>query len=143
MRVRYTDTPPPWERISLETLTSERAVIYLHVPLMGRPIPIKVALFPMDYTILGWEDVAEAVTRIWLYRAGGPSGMKAKQPRMWNRAAKREENPKPCNWGSVVAIIQAASRGRELVVLCAWQMVVMIPNGGGTNFWGVGLVEVL
>ena len=26
---------------------------------------------------------------------------------------------------------------------CAWQTVVMIPKGGGTNFRGVGLVKVL
>ena len=44
---------PPPARISLETLTTERAELYAHVPPPGRPIPIKVSLFPVDITIPG------------------------------------------------------------------------------------------
>ena len=56
--------------------------------------------------------------------------------RVWLCAATREEDPDLVN-------IQAAFRVGELVATCAWKTVVMIPNGGGTNFRGVNLVEVL
>ena len=42
-----------------------------------------------------------------------------------------------------VAIVQAAFRGREIVALCAWQTFVVILKGGGIDFWGVGMLEVL
>ena len=69
--------------------------------------------------------------------------MRSKQPRMWICAAKQEEDPDPGNWEKVVTIIQAAFKGGELATLCAWKMVVVIPMGVGTNFRGIGLVEVL
>ena len=52
----------------------------------------------------------------------------------------REEYRDPGKWNKVVAIIQAAFRGGELAASCAWQMVVMTPKEGGTNFIGIDLV---
>ena len=69
--------------------------------------------------------------------------MKAKHLQMWHHAEKREEYPKLGNWEKVITLIHAAFRGGELAAPCDWQTVVMIPKGGGTDFWGVGLVEVL
>ena len=82
--------PPNLERISLETLTEEHAELYAHVQSPGRPIPIKVGPFPMDDNILGEEDISEAVTRLWLHRAVGPSVLRAEHLRMWHCTAKRE-----------------------------------------------------
>ena len=62
---------------------------------------------------------------------------------MCHHAAKREENPDPGNWDKVITIIQADYRGGEPAEPCAWQTVVITPKGGGTNFRGIGLVEVL
>ena len=92
---------------------------------------------------MGEKEIAEAVLRLKLHRAGGPSGMRAEHLRMWLRAATQEIYPDPGNWEKVVAIIQAAFREGELTALCAWQTVVMILKGGGTDFRGIGLVEVL
>ena len=69
--------------------------------------------------------------------------MRVEHLRLWLCVAKREEHPDPGNWEKVVAIIQEDFRGGELTAPCAWQTVVMIPKGGGTNFRGVVLVEVL
>ena len=74
--------PPPPARISLETLTAERAEIYAYVPPPGRPITIEVAPFPVNDNILGEEDIFESVTQIRLHCARGPSGMRAKNLRM-------------------------------------------------------------
>ena len=76
-----------------------------HVPPSGRNIPIKVVPFPVYDNIPGEEDIAEAVTQIWLHRAGIPLGMKAKHLRMWLRAAKREEKSTPGSWDKFIAII--------------------------------------
>ena len=69
--------------------------------------------------------------------------MRSKHFRMWNCATKWEKNPDPGNWEKVIAIIQTTFRGGEIAALCAFQMVVMIPKGGDTNFRVIGLVEVL
>ena len=78
-----------------------------------------------------------------LHRAVGPSGMRDEHLRMWLRAATWEERPDLGNWDKVVAMIQSAFRRVELVAPCVWQMVLMISKGGGTNFRGIFLVEVL
>ena len=75
-------TPPPIF-ISLDTLTAERAELYVHVPPPGRPIPIEVSPLPVDDNILGEEEISKAVLRIRLHCAGGQSGMRAKYLRMW------------------------------------------------------------
>ena len=69
--------------------------------------------------------------------------MRDEHLRMWLHAEIQKEDPDPGNWEKVVSIIQAAFRGVEIVTSCAWKTVVMIPKGGGTNFRGIGLVEVL
>ena len=97
----------------------------------------------MDDNIPGEEDISEAVLRMRLHFSGGPPGMRAENLRMWLRAAMWEKNSDPENWEKVVAIIQEAFRGGELTAPCDWQMVVIIPNGGVTNFRGIVLVEVL
>ena len=85
--------------------------LYAHVPPPGRPIPTEVAPFPVDDTILGEEDISEAMMRLRLHHTGGPSGMKAEHLRMWHHAAKREEDPEPGKWEKVVTQIQADIRG--------------------------------
>ena len=59
---------------------------------------------------------------------------------MWIHPEKQEEHPDLGNWEKFVAIIQAAFRGGELASPCAWQKLVMIHKGVGTNFRGIGLV---
>ena len=80
MRRRYrdaSDRPQPPAHVSLETLTTECAELYVHVPSPGRPIPIEVAPCPVDDNIPGEEDISEAVLWLRLYCAGGPSDMRA------------------------------------------------------------------
>ena len=91
--------------------------IYAHVPTRGRPITIKVDPLPVDNNILGEEKISEAVTRIWMHRAGVPSGMKSKHLIMWHCTAKREENPNRDNWDKFVAIIEVDFRGGEFAAL--------------------------
>ena len=69
--------------------------------------------------------------------------MKEEYLRMWHFASKQDENPDLGKWDKVIAIVQAAFRGVDLVEPCTCQTVVLIPKGGGTDFWGLGLVEVL
>ena len=67
--------------------------------------------FPVDDNIPGEEEISEAVMRLQLHRAGGPSSMRSEQLRMWIRAAMQEEEPDPGNWEKVVAITNVAFRG--------------------------------
>ena len=90
------DRPPPPASISLDTLTEERSEIYTHVPPLGRPIPIYVYLFPVDENIPGEGGISEAVMRIRLHCAEGPSVMRAEHLGMWLHAATREERVERC-----------------------------------------------
>ena len=58
------DRPPPPLRISMETLTAERAELYAHVPPPWRPIPIEVAPFPIYDNIPGENDISKVVLRL-------------------------------------------------------------------------------
>ena len=135
--------PPPPACVSLETLTAERVELCAHVPPAGLPIPKEVASFPVDDNIPGQEEIAKAVLQLRLHRAGGPSTMRAEHLRMWIYTATREEDFDPINRENVATIINAALRGVEHVTSCACQTVVVIPKGGGTDFRGIGRVEVL
>ena len=103
--------PPPSALISLETLTAERVKLNVHIPLLGRSIPIKVDPFPVDDNILGGKDIAKAVMWIQMHCAVGPSGMKAKHLRMWHHAVKWKEKNDPGLCEKFIVIIHAAFRG--------------------------------
>ena len=97
----------------------------------------------MNDNILEEEDISEAVLRLRLHRTRGQSGMRAEHLRMWFCVETQEKDPELRNWEKVVAIIQVEFREGELVESCSCQTVVMISKGVGTNFRGIGLVEVL
>ena len=67
----------------------------------------------MDDTILREDDIAEAVMRLWLYRAGGPTGMKAEHLQICHRAAYREEDFDLGNGEKLFALIQVSFMGGE------------------------------
>ena len=117
MRGWYKDAanrpPPPSERISLETLTMERAEIYAHVPPPGRPIIIELSHLPVDDNILGEENIAEAVIKLQLHCDDAPSVMKEEHLRIWHRTENLEGDPDPGNWEKVVAIVQVVFRGER------------------------------
>ena len=76
------DRPPSPARISLESLTAERADLYAHVLPLRRPISIKVFPFLVDDNNPGEEDIDEEVMRLRLHCVGGPSEMRAEQLRL-------------------------------------------------------------
>ena len=123
MRGWYIDAanrPPTPAHVYLETLTEERTVIYAHVPPPGQPITIEVPHLPVDDNTPEDDDISEAVLQMQLHRYGGPSSMRPKHLMMWLCAEIQEEYPDLGNWDKVVFIIQAASRGGEIVASCAW-----------------------
>ena len=69
--------------------------------------------------------------------------MRDKHLRIWLGVATQEERPDPGNWEKVVTTIHAAFRGGELTAQCAWKVVVITPKGGGTDFRGIVLVEIM
>ena len=69
--------------------------------------------------------------------------MRDEHLRIWIGVATQEERPDPGNWEKVVTTIHAAFRGGELTAQCAWKVVVITPKGGGTDFRGIVLVEIM
>ena len=68
--------------------------------------------------------------------------MRDEHLRLWLCTEKWEEHPNLGNWGEVVAIIQVAFRGGELMSPYACHTVVIISKGEGTKCRGFSLVEV-
>ena len=93
----------------------------------------------MDDNILGEEDISEAVMQLQIHL----SVMRGEHLSMWLHMATQEEQPYPGNWENIFAIIHAYFRRGEIAVPCDCQTVEMIPKGGGTDFRGIGLVEVM
>ena len=61
----------------------------------------------------------------------------------WIRKAKREKDPYGTQWMKVVSIVQAVFRNRTLADKSTGQTVVLIPKGGGGDFQGIVIVDVL
>ena len=101
MRGWYIDAanrPPPPERVSLVTLTEERADLYAHVPPPGQPIPVEVVLLTVYYNIPRGGVISEVVLRMQLHHTRGPSVMRSEHLSMWLCAATREGYPSLVNW---------------------------------------------
>ena len=69
--------------------------------------------------------------------------MQAEHLCKWLGETKWEEAPDANHWQNVVSIVQEVLRNGILVDDSMWQMVVLVPKGGGGEFWGIGLLEVL
>ena len=69
--------------------------------------------------------------------------MRVEHLRQWLREVTREKNPDDTNWIKLAALMQAAFQEESLTEACAWKTVVMFPKGGGKDFIGIRLVEVL
>ena len=85
-------------------------------------------------------------------RSDNPSTIPDDQNTLTRQSSDTDDAPRdplhvpvtdPVKWEKVVSIIQAAFRGGEIVASCPRKTVVMIPKGGGNEFRGIGLAEVL
>ena len=69
--------------------------------------------------------------------------MRAEHLCQWLREGTREKDPDGTQWLKVVAIVQTEFRNGTLSSKSTWQKLVLILKGGGIDFRGIGLVEVL
>ena len=68
--------------------------------------------------------------------------MRAEHLKKWLAEAEDEEKPDDRRWKVIVEIVQTAFSTGEMAEEMVWQIIALIPKGGGA-FRGVGLVEVL
>ena len=69
--------------------------------------------------------------------------MRAEHLRQWLIDVTRDYTPDVTNWLKVLAIVQAEFCDGTLSEECMWHPLVLIPKGGGGDFRGIRLVEVL
>ena len=68
---------------------AERTALYSQVPSPGENIPVTVEPEEIDNSVPTEDEIAEAVTKLWRNRSGGPSWIRAEHLKGWLAAAKR------------------------------------------------------
>ena len=132
--------PPKPSREELSTVTEEYANLYTRSTPPGEPIPVLVDPFDVSDEVPSEDEIAAAVRGLRSGKAPGPSGLRTDQLKAWLRAARREEDPDPTHWETLVTLVQHAYETGELPADMAWATVVLLPKGGG-QFRGIGLLE--
>ena len=90
----------------MDSIATERVEIYRCRPPEGLRVTILVLPAAVEDRIPGEEEMAQAVRILKRCRSGGPSGMRAEDPKEWLGEAPRETNPVTHQWRLLVRLIQ-------------------------------------
>ena len=85
------DRAPPPARATLKRVTAEWVTLYSRIPPPGDNIPVTIEPFAVEDGVPEEEEIEWAVKRLQNNRAGGPSRMRAEDPKGWLAAARRGE----------------------------------------------------
>ena len=80
--------------------------------------------------------MAQAVWSLKRGRAGGLSGMRAEDLKVWLGEASREMDPVTYRWQLLVRLIQTTFKDGAVPEEVAWAMMVFLPKGRGGGIGG-------
>ena len=140
--------PPKPSREDLRKVAKTYQAIYSASPPRGDPIPTIVKPAPVDDSVPGEPEIGDAVRRLRINKATGPSGMKVEHFKEWYVDAHPEPKPgdpevpipRPEKWNRLVELVQRMFRTGEVPTKCVWSFLAVIPKPDGGQR-GVGLVE--
>lgn len=135
-------TPKP-SRQDLESVTRDFATLYTaEVPSPpGDDVPYDGPTFAIDDSVPSEAEIEDAIPRIKLGKASGPSGMKAEDFHEWLADARRKENPDTTRWLALVATIQHIFKTGNVPKEVCWTLLALLPKPDG-GVRGIGLLEV-
>ena len=124
--------------------TKERVELYGKVPPPGDPIPINVEPFTINDEILDDVEIRGVVSPMRNSRAGGASGIRAENMKVWLQGVIKEEKEGKegagDKWWILVKLIQTIWEHGEIPQQMQWLIIVLLPKGGG-DYRGIGLLE--
>ena len=83
----------PPARVTLKQFTGNQVDLYSYMKPPGENLPISVETFSVDDSLPTEDDIEWAVTRLRNHRSGGGGfGMRAKHPKGWLAAARKNES---------------------------------------------------
>ena len=85
-------------------------------------------------------EIAVAVNKLRLGRAGRPLGMKAEHRKAWLQEATRDKQPDTKTWDKVVSVIHVVFQDGYIPETLTYTTMVLIPKGGG-EYIVIGLIE--
>jgi hypothetical protein len=141
------DRPPKPNYQWMETLTQEQIDLYTAEPQPGAPIPINVDPFDVNDDIPTDGEIREAVKCLRNGRAGGLGGMRAEHLKRWLRDIEEEETEdkwgRGDKWRILVQLVQTIWEHGSIPQQMTWMVIVLLPEGGGNYYRGIGLLEPL
>jgi hypothetical protein len=116
--------------------------LHRHTQPTGAPEPVLVAPFEVNDKVPSEEEMGDAVDRMKVRKAPGPSGLRAEHLKEWQAAAIRGANPDSKRWETFVQLVQHVFESGEVPQELSWSVLVLIPKGSG-GCRGIGLLEVV
>jgi hypothetical protein len=107
------------------------------------PIPVLVAPFDVEVGVPTEEEIEDAVGRLKMGKAAGPSSLRLEHMKEWLAAAIMEADTDTQRWSVFVELIQHIFRTSQLHTKISWSVLVLIPKGGGGGCRAIGLLEVV
>jgi hypothetical protein len=136
-----------WQRLETIAARPDKAEKRIRRFLSGyscgrEPIPVLVAPFDVEDGVPTEEEIEDAVGRLKMGKAAGPSSMRLEHLKEWLAAALMEVDTDTQRWSVFVELIQHIFRTSQLPTELSWSVLVFIPKGcGGCR--GIGLLEVV
>ncbi len=130
---------------TLARQTKERKTLYARVPPPGERLPINVTPFDVPDGVPSNLEIKEVVRELQNGWAAGETGLQAEHIKVWLQDAVQEEaETAPSGhgdkWQIFLRMIQAIWERGCVPDQMTWEIIVLLPKGGGNNC-GIGLLE--
>ncbi len=140
-----TDCAPKASKMSLAAQTAKRITLYGSLASKGDPIPIHVDKANILEDIPRDGELRAVVRELQNRRAAGATGLQAKHIKVWlTDIARKEEEQSNIGlghkWRVFVKLMQAVWEHGSIPEQMRWEIVVLLPKGGG-DYRGIGLLE--
>jgi hypothetical protein len=114
----------------------------------GDPLPLHLTPVEIGDDVTTDSKIRTVAGGLTNGRAGGASGMRAEHVKTWLRGVLKEEDPERQgnfvgngdNWRLFVELVQVVWTHGIIPCQMLWNIVVLIPKGGG-DYRGIGLLE--
>jgi hypothetical protein len=146
------DQPPPASPETMVRQMAKHVEMYARAPPMGEALPFSFPHFEICNDMPTDSEIRKVVGGLRNGQAGGATGMKAEDIKVWLDEIQREEKTAMENhgreadpgaghkWRIFVELIQAIWNWGEIPEQMSWMIVIVLPKSGG-NFRGIGLLD--
>ena len=133
---KVTHVPSKPEYVNLQKESKSYQQLYTATTPRGRPLPVNITAYAINDAIPDETEITQALHRLRLGRAPGPSSMTAEALLQW-------KNANSIDWKILVQLVQQSFTGHQIPLAYARAILVLVPKKDPNTFRGITLLEVL